>query len=85
MKNDDYQKELLADMDKIKKFAEDITDPITNAATRPDGYLDAPLLFCGLGYFLDKAIDVCCKHDIAQRKVLVDWFCGALRKDYEKE
>lgn len=75
--------ELLVDMDKVKKFANDITQPVTDAATHPDGYLDAALLLCGLGYFLDKTIDVLCKDEIAKRKSIVDWFCGLLKKDYD--
>lgn len=52
------QQELVANLEKIQKFAEDISNPVTDAATHPDGYLDAALLLCGLGYFLDKTIDV---------------------------
>lgn len=72
--------DLMVGMEKIKKFSRDITPSVTEAATKPDGYLDAALLFCGLGYYLEISIDVMCKGDANKRKLLVDFVCEGLRK-----
>lgn len=77
--------ELHTDMKKISAFAKTVTQPILDAATKPDGYVDMALLFCGMGYVLEKFIDVVCKDNAENKQELTDFMCGCLKGYYERQ
>lgn len=71
--------DLIEDARKVREFSQAITNPIVDAATKPNGKLDVALLVCGLGYFIDKSLDIICKGDGRHRRAMTDFLIESFK------